>query len=112
MKRAVVLGLGLVLIGLCSAAVAAPAAKTYQWTGKVTDVTDTKILVQKGEEIWEIAKDSDTKVTGDVKVGAKVTVTYRMFATAVEVKGAGDEVKTDATKKEEPKKETKKDAKK
>ena len=33
-----------------------------------------------------MAKDKDTKVTGDLKVGSKVTIQYQMKATAVEVK--------------------------
>jgi hypothetical protein len=71
------------LVGM---AVAEPQAKTYQVTGPVLEVTDTKIVVQKGDEKWEIARDADTKVTGDLKVGAKVTIDYRMFATKVTVK--------------------------
>jgi hypothetical protein len=71
---------------LVGAAVAEPQAKTYQVTGPVLEVTDTKIVVQKGEEKWEIARDTDTKVTGELKVGAKVTIEYRMFATKATVK--------------------------
>ncbi len=44
------------------------------------------ITVQKGKDRWEIARDSATKVTGDLKVGAKVTITYTMTATDVQVK--------------------------
>lgn len=60
--------------------------KTYQVTGPVLEMNDTMIAVQKGKERWEIARDSNTKVTGDLKVGAKVTITYTMSATEVEVK--------------------------
>ena len=35
---------------------------------------------------WEIARDASTKITGDLKVGSKVTIEYRMTATAVDVK--------------------------
>ena len=49
-------------------------------------MNDSMIAVQKGKERWEIARDSSTKVTGDLKVGAKVTITYTMSATEVEVK--------------------------
>ena len=51
-------------------------------------MTDDAITVQKGQERWEIARTAGTKVTGDLKVGAKVTVEYRMTATSVEVKPA------------------------
>ena len=44
------------------------------------------IAVQKGKDRWEIARDASTKVTGDLKVGSKVTIAYRMTATSVEVK--------------------------
>ena len=74
-------------LALSSAAFAA-GAKTYQVTGPVLDVTDTMIAVQKGKDRWEINRDANTKVTGDVKVGDKVTVTYTMAATEVEVKAA------------------------
>jgi hypothetical protein len=59
---------------------------TYQVTGPVLEVSDTVIAVQKGKDRWEIARSADTKVTGDLKVGAKVTITYTMTATTVEVK--------------------------
>jgi hypothetical protein len=62
------------------------AADSYQVTGPVLEVTETKIVVQKDKEKWEIARTADTKVTGDLKVGAKVTVQYTMTAKSVEVK--------------------------
>ncbi len=75
-------------LAILSASPAAFAAgKTYQVTGPVLEVTDSKLVVQKGKEKWEIARPADTKVTGDLKVGAKVTVEYTMSATSVEVKG-------------------------
>lgn len=70
-----------------AAALAAPP-KTYQVTGPVLSVTDDLIVVQKGQDKWEIARTADTKVTGDLKVGAKVTIEYRMTATGIEVKPA------------------------
>ena len=69
-----------------SGATFAAGAKTYQVTGPVLEVTDSMIAVQKGKERWEVNRDANTKVTGDVKVGDKVTVTYTMSATNVEVK--------------------------
>jgi hypothetical protein len=68
---------------------AAAATKTYQVTGPVLEVNDTMIAVQKGKDRWEIARDASTKVTGDLKVGSKVTIEYRMTATSVEVKSEG-----------------------
>jgi hypothetical protein len=79
---------GLVLAALLAAIPAGAATKTYQVTGPVLEVNDTMIAVQKGKDRWEIARDSSTKVTGDLKVGSKVTIEYRMTATAVDVKPA------------------------
>ena len=76
----------------------AAGPKTYQVTGPILEVTDSMIAVQKGKDRWEIARDSNTKVTGDLKVGAKVTITYTMTATEVEVK-AGKEGKASPAKK-------------
>ena len=67
-----------------SGAVLAGGAKTYQITGTVAEMTGSKITVQKGTEKWEIDLDPTMKATGDVKVGATVTVTYVMSATKVE----------------------------
>ena len=82
----------LAVLPLAAALFAAPAfaapPKTYQVTGPVLSVTDDLIVVQKGQDKWEIARTADTKVTGDLKVGAKVTIEYRMSATAVDVKPA------------------------
>jgi len=71
-----------------TAPIFAAAVKTYQVTGPVLEVTSDMIAVQKGQDRWEIARDANTKVTGDLKVGAKVTIEYRMSATAVDVKPA------------------------
>lgn len=75
---------------LTAAATATAATNTYQVTSPVLDVTSEAITVQKGKEKWEIARTADTKVSGDVKKGDKVTVVYRMTAASIEAKdGAG-----------------------
>ena len=78
----------LVLLGMTAATLALGAVKTYQVTGPVLAVTADSIVVQKGSEKWEIGRDSNTNVTGDLKVGAKVTIEYRMTAATVTVKEA------------------------
>jgi hypothetical protein len=40
------------------------------------------------ERIWEIARNMNTRIKGDAKVGAKVTVYNTMVATDIEVKEA------------------------
>ena len=74
------------LAGALGATPAFAADKTYQVTGPVLEVSDSAITVQKGKEKWQIARTKDTKVTGDIKVGAKVTITYTMTAATVEAK--------------------------
>src|SRR4051812_48689462 len=64
----------------------AATAKTYQVTGPVVEWTDKVIVVQKGDERWEIARDENTKVKGALKIGEKVTVHYRMNAASVDTK--------------------------
>ena len=83
MKRVLAL---MVVILVMPVLVFAASVKTYQVTGPVLEVTDNMIAVEKGTERWEIARDQDTKVTGNLKVGAKVTIEYRMTATKVEAK--------------------------
>ena len=83
MKRVLAL---VVVILVVPVLVFAASVKTYQVTGPVLEVTDNMIAVKKGADRWEITRDKDTKVTGDLKKGAKVTIEYQMTATKVEVK--------------------------
>ena len=76
---------------LLATAIFVPAAfagsvKSYQVTGPVVEVSSDKIVVMKGKDKWELAKDASTKVDGDVKPGAKVTIHYTMTATDIEAK--------------------------
>jgi RNase P/RNase MRP subunit p29 len=84
MKRCVLIICAVVFFS--TLAFAGPAQ--YQVTGPVLEVTDNTIVVQKGKEKWEIARDKATTISGDLKVGSKVTVFYTMQATKIEVKGA------------------------
>ena len=82
---------------LFSSLVFAAGPKTYQVTGPVLEMKDDLITVQKGNEKWEIAKDAATKVTGDLKVGSKVTIEYTMKAATIEVKDAGKKAESKKT---------------
>jgi len=73
---------------LASVAIAA-GPKDYQVTGPVLDVTDDVITVEKGKDRWEIGRNKDTKINGDLKKGSKVTIQYKMTATSVDVKDSG-----------------------
>src|SRR5437870_5350920 len=83
--------------------VAFAGAKTYQVTGPVLEVNDSMITVQKGKDRWELDRDSNTKVNGDVKVGDKVTINYTMTAKDVEVKAATGAKKEKASPTASPK---------
>jgi len=81
--------LGLLVATFFLGTAAMVAAKDYQVTGPIVDVKDDVIVVKKGTDNWELARDKDTKTTGDLKKGDKVTIKYRMIATSIE----GKEVK-------------------
>ncbi|HOF04424.1 MAG TPA: hypothetical protein PK175_10950 [Syntrophales bacterium] len=85
MMKRICFAVVIILLTVSLALAAGP--KSYQVTGPVLEITNDVITVQKGKEKWQIARDKDTKVKGDLKVGAKVTIEYTMKATAVEVKG-------------------------
>src|SRR5947207_6555452 len=82
--KAIVLASALQLASL--SAPCAEAAKTYQVTGPILELTDKAIVIKKGDERWEIARDEKTRVEGELKVGSKVTIHYRMIAVSVESK--------------------------
>jgi hypothetical protein len=79
------------ILAALAAIALATSAQAYQVTGEVDDVTATSITVKatggknKGEK-FEMTRGADTKVTGDLKKGAKVTVEYTITARSVEVK--------------------------
>lgn len=73
----------------------------YQVTGPVLEIKGDVIVVKKGNDNWEVTRDAATKVTGDLKVGSKVTIEYKMTATKIEVK---EDKKADAKKADTKKK--------
>ena len=90
-------------LALGSAAFAG-SVKDYQVTGPILEVNDSMIVVQKGKDRWEVARDSNTKATGELKTGEKVTVHYTMTATNIEVKAAKGAKKEAASPAASPKK--------
>jgi FKBP-type peptidyl-prolyl cis-trans isomerase (trigger factor) len=80
------------------------AAYAYQVTGPVLEVTDTKIVVEKDKEKWEIARDKNTKGAKDIKKGDRVTVQYSMTADSIESKGGKKDDKAKDAKKADVKK--------
>lgn len=93
--------------GFAASNVMAAEAKDYQVTGPVLEVNPGYIVVQKGEQKWQIATDASTK-GAKAKVGDKVTVHYTMTASDIEVKpAAGAEKKAEKAEKAEKKAEKK-----
>jgi hypothetical protein len=82
MKRLLIAILALLFV----ASLAFAGIRTYQVTGPILELTNDKITVQKGKDKWEIARDANTKVTGELKVGSKVTIQYEMKAASIEAK--------------------------
>ncbi len=80
----------------------------YQVTGPVVEVTESKIVIQKDDGKWQIARDAATKGASEIKVGEKVTVEYKMIAVDIELKGA----KKEAEKAEKAAEKAEKQAKK
>jgi hypothetical protein len=82
-KRGLILG---AVLFWSAAALAEPAR--YQVTAPIVEVRDDTVVLQKGNEKWEIAREKATSVVGNLKVGATVTVYYTMQASKIEVKKA------------------------
>ncbi|MDP2854989.1 MAG: hypothetical protein Q8O28_12185 [Smithellaceae bacterium] len=93
MKKVLILACAFIFVATMALA-AGP--KTYQVTGPVLEIKGDVIVVKKGNDNWEVTRDAATKVTGDLKVGSKVTIEYTMTAKKIEVK---EDKKADAKKK-------------
>ena len=95
--------LAVLLAAIFLSAASVVAARDYQVTGPVVDVKDDVIIVKKGNENWEIARDKNTKTSGDIKKGDRVMIKYKMTATSIEGKET-TKAKTDAKAKTDEKK--------
>ncbi|MDD4357307.1 MAG: hypothetical protein PHN98_08660 [Smithellaceae bacterium] len=83
MKRVLILACAFIFV---AAMAMAAGPNKYQVTGPVQEIKGDVIVVKKGKDNWEVSKDAATKITGDLKVGSKVTIEYKMTATKIEVK--------------------------
>ena len=97
MKRLLVV-FGIVLLVASFAIAGAP--KGYQVTGPVLEFDGDPNKVEKGKDKWELAVEKDTKITGEVKPGAKVEIQYKMVATSITVKAEPKKEKAPAKKSE------------
>jgi len=92
-------------LGLALAASAASAlahdlkVDDFQVTGTVSAIDPDSITVMKGKERFHIARDKDTKMAAEPKVGDKVTVHYKMYGVSIEGKAAAGPAKSSAKKK-------------
>lgn len=86
-RRAISIGVAIAfLLAVVVTVSFAAGAKSYQWTGTVTEL-DAKaktLSVDKGGEVWEFSIEGLKDVT--VKKGDKVTVHYQSVAKKIEVK--------------------------
>src|ERR687896_957646 len=84
--------LGLMIASFFMAATGIAAEpKDYQVTGPVLELKEDVIVVQKGDEKWEVGRDKGTKIKGgDLKKGSRVTIHYKMTASSIEVKDGAD----------------------
>lgn len=72
-------------LGLAVGSASAADVKLYQVTGPVVEITPTYVVVQKGDDKWQVVCDPAT--LGKAKVGDNVTVQYQVVAKKVELKG-------------------------
>ena len=100
MKTKLLLSLIAAVSLTASSAAFAAGAKSYQVTGTILEVKPTMIAVQKDGDRLEMDLDPQTKVTGELKIGSTVTITYVMSATKADATGAAGA--PDTQKKKEP----------
>ena len=68
-------------------------AKDYQVTGPIVSIDENVIVIQKGDEKWQIDLNKDTKIEGKLAVGEKVTVYYHMIASKIDKKPEKEKAK-------------------
>ena len=66
----------------------AAAASSYQKTGTVKEIAGDSFTLDLGKEAWRFYTDGSTQGKEALKVGDKVTITYKQVATKVESKTA------------------------
>ena len=74
----------------------AAAAKTYDKTGVVKTVEGDSFELDFGKETWRFYTDAGTVGKDAVKVGQKLTVSYKQVATKIEAKGGAAAAKPEA----------------
>lgn len=59
----------------------------YQITGRVMELSDTKIVIVSNHQRMIILRNNETKVVGPMRIGSVVTIDYKMTARIVQVVG-------------------------
>lgn len=75
-----------VLVGLLMALSVNAATRAVVISGPVTEVRDDVIVIQKGKQQWEIARGAATKVRGELRKGALVTIEVYLSAGTIDVR--------------------------
>jgi len=78
--------ISLFLIGLLVSFAAQAATRAILITGPITDVREDMIVIQKGKQQWEIARGPSTKVRGELRKGALVTIEVYLSAGTIDVR--------------------------
>jgi hypothetical protein len=74
-----------ILFVLALAAGGYASAKSYQFTGVVKAVDSNSLTVEKSaKETWQFQRTNDTK-GATPKIGDRVTISYRMTASEIEM---------------------------
>jgi hypothetical protein len=87
------LRVGLVLIGCLLSFTAGAATRAIVVTGPITELRDDAIVIQKGKQQWEIARGAATKVRGELRKGALVTIEVYLSAGTIDVREEKKETK-------------------
>jgi hypothetical protein len=59
----------------------------YQITGRVMELSDTKIVIVSNHQRLVILRNDETRIVGPLRIGNVVTIDYKMTARIVQVVG-------------------------
>lgn len=59
----------------------------YQITGRVFELSDTKIVIISNHQRLIVLRNNETKIVGPLRIGSIVTIDYKMLARIVQVTG-------------------------
>lgn len=84
----------LLALAFLAVALRAQPAREYQIAGTVVALTERVVTIEKAGEKWEIDRSAGPRIEGDVALGRRVTIRYRMAATSID--GRPDSPATEA----------------